>query len=95
MKWILRRGQFMDEELWEGKLFPIQILLIAVKIYPQFTKHEIQRELSDLIWFNKQRAICEEQGHNIVRAEAFISPEHGSEHLKCGRCGGWEVINYY
>lgn len=85
---------FMEVAFKDGVL-PFLILRMAVQNFPQFTKLEIQRELSDILFFNKSFDICMERGHMVVKAEAEIEPESATEYLHCGRCGVVEKIYWY
>ena len=78
-------GEFLEVTLFEETLLPVQIIQEAVARYPQYTKYEIQRELSDIILYHKKRDLCEAKGH---RLQGGIHAVTGFK--RCSKCGAWE-----
>ena len=77
-------GEFLELSLFEGEL-PVQIIKQAVVRYPQYTKYELQRELSETILFHKKRDLCEAKGHNLLGGVHAVT---GFQ--RCSKCGAWQ-----
>ena len=78
-------GEFLEVTLFEEKLLPVQLIQEAVARYPQYTKYEIQRELSDIILYHKKRDLCKERGHQLVSGHQALPL-----FKKCVKCGSWQ-----